>query len=248
MAHDNRHNQIIQYLKDRKTASVDELAKHLYVSEATIRRDLSELQKLGQVERNHGGVILVENADEISFFIRVTKNAKEKELTASIAMKHLPEFQSVFIDNSSTCLALAERINLAHKTVVTNGLQVAMTLSKVKDINLIMPGGEVHFNTNAVTGSMALTTLENFRFDLMLSSCAAIAPDGTYENSLETMQLKKYAFMRSKTAILLVDHTKFKISSIYRTLDLKDYDAIISDCDKATLNMLHNNKATAFNA
>ena len=72
MANQERSNSILNYLKEKKSASVEELAKLLFVSEATIRRDLTEMQKLGQIERSHGGAILMENADEISIFIRLT--------------------------------------------------------------------------------------------------------------------------------------------------------------------------------
>lgn len=231
MGNPERTQAIIEHLKQHKTATVEQLARTLYVSPATVRRDLTEMQKLGQVERSHGGAALVENADEISIFIRLAKNAKEKEQTATLALNHIPDFSSVFIDNSSTCLALAERMNLTHKTVVTNGLQVAMRLSQKDDVNLILPGGEVHYNTNAVTGSMAVRALSNFRFDLMLCSCAAISADGTYENSLETMQLKKTAFERSRRSVLLADYTKFGQAATYRTMPLADYSIIVSNTD-----------------
>lgn len=231
MGNSERAQAILEYLKESKTASVEALAKALYVSPATVRRDLTEMQKLGQVERNHGGAVLVENADEISIFIRLAKNAKEKEQTASIALANMPDFSSVFIDNSSTCLALAERMNLAHKTVVTNGLQIAMKLSQKDDVNLVMPGGEVHYNTNAVTGSMAVRALSNFSFDLMLCSCAAIAGNSTYEHSLETMQLKQAAFERSRRTVLIADYTKFGQTATYRTQSVTDYAMIISNTD-----------------
>lgn len=234
MATSNRSKQIVEYLKVHKTATVNELSEKLFVSAATIRRDLTEMQKLGQIERSHGTASLVETADEISIFIRVAKNAKEKEKTASIALLHLPEFQTVFIDNSSTCLALAERMNLAHKTVITNGLQVAMKISQKSDVNLIMPGGEVHYNTNAVMGCATLAALHNFRIDLMLASCAAVNADGSYEYSLDTMQLKRAAFEHSKQRVLLADKTKLGTDATYRTAALRDYDMFICNTDDVT--------------
>ena len=74
-----RQNKILEYLKERKTAFVRDLAAALYVSEATVRRDLNEMQKLGLIERSHGGAILPENAEEVSIFVRMNKNAREKE-------------------------------------------------------------------------------------------------------------------------------------------------------------------------
>ena len=231
MSNNERFSQIIAYLKTHRSASVEELAELLYVSAATVRRDLNELQKRGQVERSHGGAILMEGADEISIFIRQVKNAREKEEAASVALKHMPDFQTVFIDNSSTCLALAERMNLAHKTVVTNGLQIAMRISRHDDVNLIMPGGEVHFNTNAVSGSLTCNLLHSFRIDLMLCSCAAIDENGTYEHSLETILLKQTAIAQSKTRVLLVDRNKFSTTAAYCTGTLSAYDAIVTDAE-----------------
>lgn len=229
MSNSNRSKQILEYLKDKKSAGVEELAKLLFVSSATIRRDLTEMQKLGQVERSHGGVILMESAEEISIFIRQTKNAREKEKVASIALRHLPEFKTVFIDNSSTCLALAERMNFTHKTVITNGLQAATKIAGRDNITLIMPGGEIKSNTTALTGSLTLNSLQNFRFDIALLSCAAIDKEGSYEFSLESSQIKKAVLERSKIKILLFDNTKINTSTSFLTAFPHKYDIIFTN-------------------
>ena len=157
-----RQNKIMDFLKEHKTAYVRELAHSLYASEATIRRDLAELKKMGLIERSHGGAVLPENADEISMFVRINKNAREKERAASVALKILPDFKTVFIDSSSTALALAARMDLSFKTVVTNNLQTAMQLSKKPNVTLILLGGSVQFNTNSATGSWTTRQLEDF--------------------------------------------------------------------------------------
>ena len=51
----DRHREIINILSETKSASVHSLAQKLYVSEATVRRDLTELEKQGQVRRVFGG-------------------------------------------------------------------------------------------------------------------------------------------------------------------------------------------------
>lgn len=224
-----RFKTIADYLKEHSRATIDELAGILYVSPATIRRDLTEMQKLGMIQRTHGGAVFNEAADEVSIFARIAKNAQDKEVTATIALPHLPVFQSVFIDNSSTCLALAERLDFSHKTIITNGLQLAMNLSRKKDIKIILVGGEVAYNTNSAEGEMAVDMLNKFRVDLMLSSCASLRQDGTYEHSLEASELKRAAFRRSDAHILLVDRFKFNESGTYRTQVLSDFDAIYSN-------------------
>lgn len=229
MFSNERHNLIFDYLKNNRKATVEELASFLYVSSATIRRDLKEMQKLGLIVRSHGGALLRETANEVSIFVRREKNAREKEQAAIRAMPYVTGFQSVFIDNSSTCLILAEKLNLENRTVITNGLQIAMRLTQKQNANLIMPGGAVHYNTNSVTGGLTCNTLRNFRVDLALVSAAAVDAEGTYEHSLETAQIKQLMFQQAKRSMLVVDGTKFGHSSSYHTASLDDYDTIVTD-------------------
>ncbi len=235
MALTERQNEILRHLKENKTASVSRLARDLYVSEATIRRDLAEMKSMGLIERSHGGALLPENAEEISIFFRMEKNASEKERAATKALPHIPPFKSVFIDSSSTALALAERIDLSFKTVVTNNLQTAIQLSKKPNINLILLGGSVHFNTISATGSWTARQLADFSFDLMISSCAAIVGNDVFERSLEQKEIKRVAFEHCKARILLIDHTKFNSNGTYRLAALSEYDVVVTDAPPPVL-------------
>lgn len=224
-----RQNAILKILKENRSANVGDLAKKLYVSEATIRRDLVQMESMGLIERTHGGALLPENADEISIFFRMEKNAREKERAATRALPHIPYFKSVFIDSSSTALALAERMDLNHKTVVTNNLQTAIQLSKKPNINLILLGGSVQYNTNSATGSWTTRQLSDFSFDLMLSSCAAVIDGEAFERSLDQKELKRVAFQKSKVRVLVIDHTKFEAHGTYRLKGLEEYDFVVTD-------------------
>ncbi len=225
----DRTKDIIAILKDKKSSSVDDLANTLYVSPATIRRDLSDLQKAGLVKRTHGGVIYVEKADEISIYLRQAKNPEEKSMVAYIAAHNLPDFSTVFMDNSSTCLSLCDRINLRNRTVFTNGLQIAMAVSQQNNVTVIMPGGEVKYNTTAVQGSLTARALKAFNFDLSITSCAATDCYGSYESSLESMEIKKIAMERAKKHVLIFDRTKIGQTATYCTAPLEYYDYIITN-------------------
>lgn len=229
MALNERQSDIMKLLKEQKSVAVRKLAKLFYVSEATIRRDLTEMESMGLVERSHGGAFLPENSEEISIFFRMEKNASEKERVATRALPLIPPFKSVFIDSSSTVLALAERMDFSFKTVVTNNLQAAIQFSKKPNVTLILLGGTVHYNTISSIGSWTNKQLEDFSFDLMLCSCASIIDGCSYERSLDQKELKIAAFERSQKRILLIDHTKFEAHGTYRVKNLETYDAVISD-------------------
>ena len=64
MAASERETKIYAFIKERRVASVDELAREFYASTASIRRDLERLQQQGLVKRTHGGAIFLEKTNE----------------------------------------------------------------------------------------------------------------------------------------------------------------------------------------
>ena len=79
-----KQRKIFEILKKEKTASNKSLMNKLFISESTLRRDLTHLEKQGVVYRTHGSAILVESSSlESSIHVRVQTQVKEKN---SIAM------------------------------------------------------------------------------------------------------------------------------------------------------------------
>lgn len=241
-------NLVLDYLKLHKKASIEELSKAIYASESTVRRSLTELQNSGLIARYHGGAILFEDTGEVSLFVRTEREITDKTQCANIALRNLPAFNTVFIDNSSTCLALAKRMDFTNKTVITNGLQIALQLSAKQHIQLIVPGGIVHLSTSAITGSLAIKFIEKFNIDLMLCSCASISSDGAYELSLETAQLKNIAMSRSKTSVLIATQNKFQSEAPYLANTPDKYDFIITNAPDETVQPLRNMNVQVFNS
>lgn len=229
MALTYRQSEILKYLKINKYAKIDELAHAMYVSEATVRRDLNEMKKMGLLERNHGGAVILESADEIDISVRYEANTQDKRETVFIALNKLPKFKSVFIDNSSTALLCARQLDLRNKLVVTNGLILATELSKREDVSVLMPGGELLYNTNSLTGTRTVRNLADLRFSLMLCSCAALDEDGAYENSLEQSEIKRIVLKNSVNKVLLVDKMKFGNTGTYQTAELGEFNLIVTN-------------------
>jgi DeoR family L-fucose operon activator len=56
-----RHRLIVELLGQRGVMRVNEIAQATRVSRETIRRDLSELERKGILNRSHGGALAAEN-------------------------------------------------------------------------------------------------------------------------------------------------------------------------------------------
>lgn len=229
-----RQSEILEILRTNKHAKIQELSKILYCSPATVRRDLSDMKKLGLLERDHGGAIILDSADEVAVTVRYGRNPLEKKEIADVVVHRLPEFKTVFLDNSSTVLTLALQMNFDFKTVVTNSLVLATELAKREKVSVIVPGGTLLFNTNSLTGPLAARAMSDMHFDLMLSSCTALSVDGVFENSLNQSEIKRIALKNSKHSALLVDRSKFDLTATHRTASPNEFDVIFTSAPKET--------------
>jgi len=120
-----RHEQILQILMEKKSVTVGELSKTMFVSDATIRRDLSQMEKEGLIKRSHGGAVLFESTnDETSILMREQENIKQKKVIAEIALKFIKNHDTLLVDSSSTAgMVIPLLKNFKFISVITNGIK-----------------------------------------------------------------------------------------------------------------------------
>ena len=111
--------------------SVSELAESFSVSEATIRRDLTALQKENRITRTYGGALSEYDALFVPFYQRNAQQRGLKGRIAREAARLIKRGNTLFLDAGSTVYALAERIlewDDGSLRIVTNSLPVAEVL------------------------------------------------------------------------------------------------------------------------
>lgn len=225
-----RQESILQLLKKNGSATVHEMAKALYVSEATVRRDLNEMHSRGLLRRSHGGAVLIEHEEgELSLFVRKEENTVEKRRLAEAVLPYLDEGSSFFLDSSSTVLALAAIWDAAHKTVITTGVDTAFLLSRKRDVQVVLPGGTLHYLAGAVWGAITLRQLEGFHADTFVCSCGGISPEGELYESVTEGEIKATMMRRSTRRILLADASKLGRMKTYRFASLSEFDLLVTE-------------------
>ena len=119
-----RRQRIRTIVESRRAARLEELSVALGVSQATVRRDLDELEAEGRVRRVHGGVVAVdERPGEPHFEVKAAEAAEQKERIAARAVALLAPDDTVYLDSGSTVLAAARLLRGWDRlTVVTNSL------------------------------------------------------------------------------------------------------------------------------
>lgn len=203
----DREKQILEILLKEKRVSVPQLAKALFVSEPSVRRDLQSLENQNLIKRIHGGAVLEETTlskNKIPFLIREYEQSDEKALIAKKAIDLICDNDVIFLDASTSCYYLipflASKRNL---TVITNGVK---TLTKLAEygINTISTGGALLNSCLALVGEDAHKTIETYNADLALFSCRGISNDGYLTDiSPEENNVRKRMILHSKKSFLL---------------------------------------------
>lgn len=98
-----RQEKILSLLSENVSISVNKLSKLLYVSQPTVRRDLSELERQKKVIRTHGGVVIRNAPDnEIPLLWREEQNNASKKKISEKAAEYIHNGDIIFMDASST--------------------------------------------------------------------------------------------------------------------------------------------------
>lgn len=226
-----RQEEIMTILRERKSATVQELSALLFASGSTIRRDLTELEKLGLIRRSHGGAVLFEGSgDEPSALIREQQNPKQKKRAAEAAFSLLQSGSSIFLDSSSTCGMLIPMLGrLNDLTVITNGLKNALLLAEHPEIRVNMTCGSIKPGSNSAVGSEALTYLSGIHPDFTVLSCSGVDADGFTESGFEHCSLKQRMLKNARIRIIICDGSKFDRVCLARLGDFSSADYLAAD-------------------
>ena len=227
-----RHQKILEILQKEKTVSTKKIQESLYISEATVRRDLTKMEQKGLIKRTYGGATIVESlSDESSFIIREQTQIKEKKKIALKAMDFIQDNTSYFLDSSSTVSHLLYYFpHFKDLTVVTNSFNNAMILLQNHNSKIYFTPGLAYSKTNCVLGADSLDYIRKFNCDYFFFSCSGLSLNqGVTEASFEQSLIKKEMLLNSKTHILLADHTKFNKIFLCGSCNFDDIDYIITD-------------------
>lgn len=229
-----RRLEILELLRQNRAISVVDLSRDLASSVATIRRDLTILEKEGKLERTHGGALVGNDeglvGDE-SFYMKESVNAAEKAAIAKVAMTMLSDGDSIILDAGSTTQALAKRIGRSdlRLTVVTNSATNIQLLIRNPNITLILLGGQVRLNTLATVGRSAIEALSGLNVRMTFVGVNGLSPtQGLMTPDPEEGDIKTAMIAAGRHCIVLADHSKFRKQAMCRFAPIEKVDTIVT--------------------
>lgn len=210
---------------------IEQLAERFGISIMTVHRDLDDLEARGILRKSRGvATALSSSIVESSDVYRAGQQMAAKHAIAQSAIGLIEPGQSLFLDDSTTVLEVARRLDeRAPLTVVTNSLNVLMELRGRRELELVALGGSYYNWCNAFMGRSTNDAIRHLRADVLMMSTAAVTDGMCFFQSPESADVKGAMFESAARRVLLVDHTKFGRRALHSLLPLSAFDIVMVD-------------------
>ena len=227
-----RHNAILELLKQRGSVPVSDLAEILKVSSVTIRKDLTLLEEKKLLFRTHGSAILINpyiNDRHVSEKEKL--NPEEKQAIGKKAASLISPDDTIIIASGTTMFFLAhEIVPQEHLTVITSSITVTSMLARYKNIDIIQLGGLVRNSSVSVVSEYAEKMLENFSCSKLFMGVDGIDLDyGLTTTNMMEANLNQVMIQAAQKVVVLADSSKFGRRGFGKICDLDAVDHIITD-------------------
>jgi DeoR family fructose operon transcriptional repressor len=146
----------------------------------------------------------------------------------------IPDGATIFLDASSTCFALAHRLDLEppeELSIVTNSPAIALGLEGGA-VRVIMAPGEVDLRMRVVADGWTLDFLRRVSMDVAFVSGAGLDLEhGLTTSRRQVADALNAARAAAGRTVALVDATKFGRSSLVPIAAATDFDVVVSDAE-----------------
>ncbi|MGC9467607.1 MAG: DeoR/GlpR family DNA-binding transcription regulator [Anaerolineae bacterium] len=229
---EERRQAILTMVQQRGRVAVSDLSEHFGVSEVTIRADLQALADQGLVLRTHGGAIPAGyGLQELSLVRRRQQQVEAKNRIAEAASDYVGHGEAVFVDSSSTALAIVDHIKHRRDiTVITNSLVVAQELLGLPNATVVMPGGTLHHDTASLIDASGLALLARYNIARgFFGAHGLTVEDGLTDVSEPEANLKRPIVGMCRHVVAVLDATKWGRSGIASFASVEDIDTVVTD-------------------
>lgn len=224
MLQQERFDRILERLNFGGSVKVAQLSAELNVSESTVRRDISQLDRQGRLRKVFGGAVSVQRLIRTVEEDMATKSevrVREKLYIAKRAAELIEDGDFVFIDAGSTTENMLDFIGDCCATYVTNGVTHGRRLAQ-RGFRVYMTGGFIKGTTLSLVGAEAVGFIDRCNFTKCFMGADGIDVQRGYSTpDLDEALLKAEVIRRSSAAYILADGSKFGAVSAVSFADIE---------------------------
>jgi DeoR family transcriptional regulator, fructose operon transcriptional repressor len=228
-----RQMRILDILRERGTARVEDLGKALEVSQVTVRRDLDLLSQKGFLVRKHGGATLPPQSEILPERRLVEKgilNIDEKKRIAERAIQLVADEEILFMNSGSTVLFFFRALQHRKVKVITNN---AATIGAERDpqIELMILGGEYREQSQSLVGEFALSTIRDiYSSNTFLGTNALSLERGLTTSVYQECSINQAMIQNTHgKVIVLADYSKMGRVANFVSSPLSSVNVVVTD-------------------
>jgi DeoR/GlpR family transcriptional regulator of sugar metabolism len=249
---EKRREQLLAEISKDPGIMMRDLAWKFDVSRETIRRDFDALCDEGKLQRRYGGAAFLAKGNPLSFEARQDKFLRERRAIVKRAHSLIDDGMVIMLGPGTTALLFAEVLckSEKHLTVITNGVQEALTLSKNDNIRVVLAPGEVDRLEGFAWGHETTDFVSKFKSDMAVFCADGLAANGVSEADSRTVWTVRTMIEQSTQKMLLIDHFRFNNTGLEQLCSLSDLDIVVSDQepDAALFKKLKKENVTFYSA
>ena len=226
-----RQERIKAFIESRSVVSIRQLQEQFPdVSLMTIHRDLDTLVESGSIVKFRGGAKSVRHDGDPEFNVRMRANNAGKMTIARKALELIQPHSSVFLDASTTNLALARCMPDINVNIFTTGPSVALELCRLQNPTVTLCCGTVSRKNLAVSGQNTLEMLEKINIDLAFIGVSGCSVEAGFTCGAESdMLVKRLVIRKARRSVMVCGREKLSCLMPYTFAKLEDVDYLISD-------------------
>lgn len=247
----DRHRVILSAVQDRSVVTVIDLCALTGASEATVRRDISTLDKQKRLRRVRGGAEALTTTPFVGlagrpFSFNETQNIAEKQAIAAAAVELCSDGEPIIINGGTTTFQMVHPLASLQMQVFTNSFPIAEHLLKNTRNTVLLSGGVIYREQNIVLSPFDNDVTRNFYAKRMFMGAQGIGPLGLMEQDPLLIQAEQKLIGQAEELVVLVDSSKFANRSSLILCPLDRIDTIITDegIDDRTAAMLEEAEIT----
>ncbi len=226
-----RQDAMKSYIEKKNIVTIKEL-QDLFpeVSLMTIHRDLDALERAGVAVKFRGGAKSVRHSGDVEFHVRMNANKPGKHAMAKKALQLIQPNSAVFLDASTTNLALAKALPDMNLNIFTTGPNIALELCRLHNPVITLCCGTMNRNNLALSGQNTLQMLENINIDLAFVGVSGCSVDAGFTCGTEAdMLVKRMVIRKARTSVAMCSRDKLSCLMPYTFAKLTDVDYLICD-------------------
>ena len=228
-----RQEQMKQYIENQNVVTIKALQEMFPdVSLMTIHRDLDALESQGIVVKFRGGARSVRYSSDPEFNVRMRDNNMGKMQIARKALELIQPHTAIFLDASTTNLALAKIMPDMHLNIITTGPSIALELCRLHNPVVTVCCGTINRKNLALSGQNTLEMLDKINIDMAFIGVSGCSAEAGFTCGTESdMLVKQKMIGKARTSVVMCSKEKLSCLMPYTFASLDEVDYMITDAN-----------------